>query len=94
MKLKEFKMAVEANENPFPSDNLLSALYYDAMGNWEKAHLLAQEIETQSGSWVHGYLHRKEGDLGNASYWYALAGKRVPSISLEDEWDEIADSLL
>lgn len=79
-----------------PSDAhpLLKALWHDAKGEWSMAHQLAQDDASPNGSWVHAYLHRKEGDLSNASYWYHRAGKSLPEISLDEEWHLIATSLL
>jgi hypothetical protein len=73
---------------------LLQALWFDATGNWEKAHQLAQENHSPLGSWIHAYLHRKEGDLSNARYWYHKAGRYLPDLSLETEWEEIARELI
>jgi hypothetical protein len=73
---------------------LLQALWYDAKGDWDNAHTLSQDVHTAEGSWVHAYLHRKEGDLSNASYWYHRAGKLVPNISLSEEWRNITAALL
>lgn len=72
------------------------ALWHDARGDWEAAHNCAQDDATRDGSWVHAYLHRKEGDLGNAGYWYARAGRRPPerSVTLAAEWESIARALL
>jgi len=82
-------------EGPSPALSLaLQALWYDANGDWEKAHDLAQERENESGNWVHAYLHRKEGDVFNASYWYRRANKPVCKYSLEEEWKQIAETLL
>jgi hypothetical protein len=73
-----------------PTDNpLLAALWHDAQGDWEAAHDIAQDIHTRDGSWLHAYLHRKEGDEWNAGYWYRQAGKPVFTGSLEDEWEQI-----
>jgi hypothetical protein len=71
----------------------LAALWWDARGDWERAHEAAQSVDTAEGAWVHAYLHRKEGDLSNADYWYRRAGRRHPSVSLEAEWAEIAAAL-
>lgn len=69
------------------SDNpLIRALELDKAGDWDAAHNIAQDIHTADGSWLHAYLHRVEGDLGNAAYWYSRAGKPVAKDSLEDEW--------
>lgn len=67
----------------------------DAQG-WARAHECAQEDPGRDGSWVHAYLHRQEGDLGNAGYWYARAGKKPPAatVTLEAEWEQIARDLL
>lgn len=73
---------------------LLQALWADAQGNWQAAHTLAQDVDDANGAWVHAYLHRREGDSGNAAYWYRRAGKPVCSLPLEAEWDAIAHALL
>ncbi len=83
--------------NDFPPEGIsttLQALWYDAKGEWEKAHRLAQSVDSADGAWVHAYLHRKEGDVGNASYWYHRAGKPRSRLSLEEEWEEIVKALL
>jgi hypothetical protein len=72
----------------------LSALWHDAHGDWARAHEQAQRDSTADGSWVHAYLHRKEGDSGNACHWYGRAGRPVSKDPLEDEWAEIAAELL
>jgi len=63
----------------------LCALWYEAKGDWEASHDIAQEMQNTLGSWIHGYLHRKEGDEWNAGYWYRRAGKSFPKIGLEEE---------
>ena len=72
----------------------LQALWHDARGDWEQAHNLAQESMTTQGDWVHAYLHRKEGDEGNAGYWYRRAGRSKPEAPLDAEWALIARQLL
>ncbi len=72
----------------------LQALWHDAQGNWDEAHTVAQQANNRDGDWVHAYLHRKEGDLGNAGYWYARARRTMPSGPLEDEWAAIVTELL
>jgi hypothetical protein len=73
----------------------LQALWWDARGDWERAHKVCQQAQSRDGDWVHAYLHRKEGDEGNAGYWYARAGRKMPSadLTLEAEWAEIAATL-
>ena len=92
MILDEFKALEDTSE----LDRALQALAEDLKGDWEGAHDLAQAANNKDGDWVHAYLHRKEGDIGNAGYWYARAGQpRVGTeVSLESEWDEIAAALL
>lgn len=89
MTKKEFR---EANPDQF--QGALLALWWDAQGNWERAHEVAQEIEDADGSWVHAYLHRKEGDLGNAGYWYRRAGRQPATGAFEGEWAYIVETML
>jgi dihydrofolate reductase len=63
-------------------------------GDWKRAHESAQQDEGIEGAWVHAYLHRKEGDQGNAAYWYNRAGKPVCHEPLDAEWLRIARALL
>ena len=72
----------------------LQALWYDAKGNWEKAHTLIQDVPDKTAAWIHAYLHRKEGDIWNADYWYTKAGKKRPSQTLEEEWVSIVKSFI
>src|SRR4051812_21761459 len=72
----------------------LQALWWDRKGDWNKAHEAAQAQDDATGAWVHAYLHRKEGDLGNAGYWYRRAGKPMAQTSLDEEWGAIAAALL
>lgn len=74
----------------------LQALWHDAEGDWGRAHELAQHAGSREGDWVHAYLHRKEGDIGNAGYWYARAGRDAAGsgVSLDDEWAAIVETLL
>ena len=72
----------------------LLALWWDAQGDWEKAHEVAQDVAGPDGAWVHAYLHRKGGDLGNAAYWYRQAGKRVGTGDLRVEWEGIVGVML
>jgi hypothetical protein len=92
MTLQQFRDSLR-NEEP-PSDVALAGLWWDAKGNWTRAHESAQQDEGPAGSWVHAYLHRKEGDASNAEYWYRRAGKSTSRSSFDQEWVEIAESLL
>ena len=93
MTLIEFKNSLN-NPTPPPAPPLLQALWHDALGEWNKAHNLAQDMNTPDGSWIHAYLHRKEGDQSNAQYWYNRANRKMPAYSLEQEWEEIVSELL
>jgi len=73
---------------------LLRALWHDARGEWDTAHGIAQDVETPDGAWVHAYLHRKEGDIGNARYWYRRAARPEAQDSLESEWERLVAALL
>lgn len=81
---------------PANASGAVQALWHEARGDWHQAHTCAQEDGGRDGSWVHAYLHRKEGDLANAGYWYARAGRPRPAagVTLEAEWAEIARVLL
>lgn len=72
----------------------LQSLWHDANGNWETAHNLIQDLPDKTAAWIHAYLHRKEGDVFNANYWYNKAGKRMPGYALEKEWEEMVKELL
>ena len=92
MTLKEFRDSL-LNDEP-PGQVALAGLWWDAKGDWTRAHESAQQDEGPAGAWVHAYLHRKEGDASNAEYWYNRAGRKNSSASFEIEWDEIAKALL
>lgn len=72
----------------------LKALWYAAQGDWEASHTIAQDLDTPMGSWIHAYLHRREGDLWNAGYWYRRAGKPVSENSLEAELKVLVEANL
>ena len=72
----------------------LAALWWAGKGDWSKAHAIIQDEGGVDAAWVHAYLHRIEGDLGNAGYWYRRAGKPVAAASVEAEWDQIVLALL
>jgi len=97
MSFEEFQQAVARDAvAPAGLSGALRALWHDARGDWDGAHDCAQEDTSRDGAWVHAYLHRKEGDEGNAGYWYARAGRPMPAkdVTLEAEWAAIARELL
>ena len=94
MDLSLFKKSIEGNEPPQEASVYLKALWYDAKGEWDRSHKLIQDIDDHKAAWIHAYLHRREGDIGNADYWYERAGKKRPECTLENEWEELATALI
>ena len=96
MDLAGFRASIAAAAPPASASLPLQALWWDAKGDWNRAHACAQAQEDRDGAWVHAYLHRKEGDVGNAGYWYSRAGRKMPaqSVTLEAEWEAIARELV
>lgn len=94
MNLTEFRKSLESEQAPSGLTLALDALWWDAKGNWTKAHESAQSDEGAECAWVHAYLHRKEGDLPNAGYWYSRAGKPQSRALLAEEWEDITRFLL
>jgi hypothetical protein len=95
MTLSELIESVATNSTPDSSLSLpLQSLWWDAKGDWHQAHDVCQSANSVDGDWVHAYLHRKEGDLGNASYWYNRARQPVFQGTLEEEWDSLVQGFL
>lgn len=94
MDLNEFRASLKDPTPPQALSPLLAALWHAARDEWDSAHGIAQDDNSADGAWVHAYLHRVEGDEGNAGYWYRRAGKPHCESSLESEWTEIARALL
>lgn len=69
----------------------MKALWWDAKGNWARAHSMVDELETSEAMAVHAYLHRKEGVEWNADYWYRRAGRRFSRATLEEEWTALVE---
>lgn len=94
---ENYTQFLETLENDRPNKDWptgLKALWYDAIGDWEASHNIAQDMHSELGSWIHAYLHRKEGDEWNAGYWYRRATKPFPKYSLEDELEVIVLSII
>ena len=92
--MKDFKASLSGAA---PAPDLaapLAALWWAGKGDWDAAHRIAQDEDGPDAAWVHAYLHRVEGYLGNAGYWYRQAGKQVATAPLEAEWEEIVSALL
>lgn len=94
MTTDEFVRSTKDANPPAGIKPVLESLWYDKKGDWHRSHEIAQNIHTADGSWVHAYLHRKEGDLSNARYWYNRAGKPVHSGSVDEEWMELVGAFL
>jgi hypothetical protein len=94
MDLTQFRASLPVAAPPEGLSTALQALWWEAKGDWDRAHELAQADEGGAGDWVHAYLHRKEGDAGNAGYWYRRAGKPASRAPLAEEWATIAAALL
>jgi len=92
--LSEFEKSLNDEQPRKEYSDLLRALWWDAHDNWKKAHDIAQDIPNEDGSWIHAYLHRKEGDQFNADYWYRRAGRNRFEGSLEDEWRDMVSCFL
>ena len=94
MTLEDFKQSLSGHTPPDGLTRALTGLWWDAKGNWARAHECAQEDSSPAGSWVHAYLHRKEGDDSNAGYWYGRAHQQVCREAFESEWLGIVGTLL
>lgn len=92
--LAEFKGSLNLEQ---PSSGLsvqLKSLWYDGKGDWHLAHAQVDHLTDLASAWVHAYLHRKEGDVWNADYWYGKAGQIRPNLSLEEEWEQLVVQFL
>ena len=94
MDLEGFRASLIHDRPPQGLGPALQALWREAKGDWDAAHRLAQGADGCEGAWVHAYLHRVEGNLSNAGYWYRRAGRPRSSAPLVEEWEEIAAALL
>ena len=92
MNLGEFKNSLTVSVLPAVSAPL-RGLWWAAKGDWDRAHKAVQDDVTTDAAWVHAYLHRAEGDLSNAGYWYRRAGRDAPTGALDAEWEEIVAEL-
>jgi hypothetical protein len=92
--ISEFKASLSAEHPATGLSVQLKSLWYDGKGDWHQAHSKIDQLDDPASAWVHAYLHRKEGDIWNADYWYRKAGKTRPTLSLEAEWEQLASQLL
>ena len=94
MKTQEFFESLRFSDPPSGLTAPLEALWWDARGEWTRAHALIDDLDTPEAMAVHAYLHRKEGVTWNAEYWYRRAGERYRRANLEEEWKALAEGLL
>ncbi|MFI5356053.1 MAG: hypothetical protein ACHQ4G_01835 [Opitutales bacterium] len=94
MSFAEFKDSLGEAEPPAGLSAALAGLWHEARGDWTGAHRAVQDEVSAEAAWVHAYLHRKEGDAGNAAYWYARARRPRSDLPLAEEWTTIARALL
>lgn len=95
MNFDQFRTTLTQAQPPAGVHPVLQALWYDATGNWEQAHEIAQSREGDKPfDRLHAYLHRKEGDRFNANYWYRRAGASFFDGSLEEEWKQLVEQAL
>jgi len=94
MDLQAFQGSLNEPMPPRELAPALKALWYEAKDDWQRAHALVQDEDDRDCAWVHAYLHRKEGDLSNAGYWYRRAHKPVAELTLREEWEAIVQALL
>jgi hypothetical protein len=93
MTYAQFRETLSLENPPENISPYLKSLWFDNKNDWEKAHTIIQDIEDNTASWIHAYLHRKEGDNGNADYWYRRAGRKRPGTTLKEEWEDIVTEL-
>ncbi len=94
MTFDDFYQTVNADKPPDHLSDTLTSLWWDKKGDWDKAHFIAQNIATRHGSAVHAYLHREEGVMWNADYWYGRAGRKRPDIPLDEEWRQLVEEMM
>ena len=88
MTYDDFIASLESASCPPSLDSYQQALWYDAKGDWDKAHRIVQAIDDPTAARIHAYLHHVEGDDWNSKYWHRMAGSEFPEhLSLEEEWD-------
>ncbi|GAB3937710.1 hypothetical protein [Mucilaginibacter myungsuensis] len=89
MDIAQFRTTLTSSTTPANLSIQLQSLWYDGKGDWRKAHDLIDQLTDQPSAWVHAYLHRKEGDIWNADYWYNRARQKRPNVSLDEEWEQL-----
>lgn len=93
MRIDELRASLQSDTPPENLSVPVTALWWDAKGDWSRAHGLVDELETPEGMAVHAYLHRKEGVEWNAEYWYKRAGRKFHRPTLDAEWEALVEAL-
>jgi hypothetical protein len=94
MTVDEFKASLSRETPAQDLSPALQALWWAGKDDWDRAHKIVMDASGAEPAWVHAYLHRVEGDLGNARYWYNQAGQPPADGSLPEEWGAIVSALL
>lgn len=94
MNFQQFEDSISGDKPGLELPPPLAALWWDAKGDWARAHAIVDELETTEGMAVHAYLHRKEGSASNADYWYQRAGRTFYRLALDEEWSALVEGLL
>ena len=94
MTFAEFEQSLKSRTPPPDLVPAVAALWWAKKGDWHEAHTIVMNLDGHDAAWVHAYLHRVEGDAGNAAYWYGQAKKPVASGALAAEWQAITGVLL
>lgn len=95
--MKNIAAFIATLQNQIPDAELsapMKALWYDAKGDWDQAHQQVDHLNGKDAAAVHAYLHRKEGDIFNARYWYNRAGTVLPELTLDEEWEILVSRFL
>lgn len=94
MTFAEFKDSLKLTKQPEGLSIHLQSLWFDGKGDWFKAHSLVDSLSGGEAAHIHAYLHRKEGDIGNADYWYRKAAQSRPAFDLDQEWEMLVKKIL
>ena len=94
MKFDEFSQSLKESHPPAQYSETLQSLWHAKKENWDRAHQIVQDLSSREAAWVHAYLHRVEGDISNADYWYSRSGHSRSKLTLDEEWMEIVKALL
>ncbi|WP_223302680.1 hypothetical protein [Halotalea alkalilenta] len=92
--LEGFEASLRAEQMPLGLSAPLRALWWVGRGDWQAAHDEVEAEATRDAAWVHAHLHRREGDLGNAGYWYRRAGREPGEDDLDGEWRSMVGELI